>query len=219
MDRIRENGLRIGDGKWTIVVPDLKEDFHEPISWKALLDKKDLSRKDTMFREVPTICACADADSASYYACVHNRTKEHDTPILIEFGAPRDYVWVDGRDFLYTVFQLWDRKSSSDVQKAHVKRVIVQAFGNGILRYLERTLEEGNPDIRLALCDLAINDNAVIEDHSRNKLWLKGRYGTIFRNAFSVRDPVPKSSIADVRVLDSSFSVHDPELTLASVLG
>ena len=52
------------------------------------------------------MCARGEEMGAAYYAWQHNRTRENDTPILVEFEADEDTVVIDGRDFLTTVFQL-----------------------------------------------------------------------------------------------------------------
>lgn len=65
----------------------------------------------TRKKETETIRA--DKDTALYYAFVHNRKEENTEPLLIEFEASITDVWIDGRDFLYTVFGLWDRTTSS----------------------------------------------------------------------------------------------------------
>src|SRR5215475_13686125 len=99
--RIRSRGLITGEGVWTMKADDLKPRLEE--LWQLPVVSFDAMPSAA---ETPDwVCACADEAGASYYACRHNRSMEKDTPILITFEAePADAV-VDGRDFLFTLFQ------------------------------------------------------------------------------------------------------------------
>ena len=121
-----------------------------------LFSKSNLSTDDTrnQERETSVICACGEYLGAAYYALNHNRTEVNDTPIVIEFEADMSSVAVDGRDFLYTAFQMGD--------SARARPVLRAAFGDAVLRYAESAWDTGNQKKRIALCDLAVNDPAVI---------------------------------------------------------
>jgi hypothetical protein len=81
---------------------------------------------------------------------------------------------VDGRDFLYTIFQLGDPQLA--------RPIIERIFGIAILRYIDRAWSSDGRE-RIALCDLAVQDDAVVLAHAGNKTVIGGRYGTRFRSA------------------------------------
>jgi len=70
------------------------------------------------------ICACADKTSALFYACKKNVTAVDNTSLLITFDADISDVIVDGRDFLYTAFQL----GNSERARATVERLYGSAI-------------------------------------------------------------------------------------------
>jgi hypothetical protein len=156
------------------------------------------------------VCACADEAGASYYASRHNRSAEDDIPILITFQAePADAV-VDGRDFLFTLFQRGD--------PAKARPVAEYLFGSGILRYIDRAWATDSQEQRIALCRLAVQDDAVIEDHAANRTVIAGRLGTVFRNAFLVRLPIAAERIIDVRTIAADTVIPDAEVVLPDIL-
>jgi hypothetical protein len=65
------------------------------------------------------ICPCGEVIGANYYAWQHNPYGENTTPILIEFEASDDAMSIDGRDFLYTVFQLGELALPALVRTFH----------------------------------------------------------------------------------------------------
>jgi hypothetical protein len=153
----------------------------------------------------PRVGACADRTGAAYYALEHNRSVENDTPLLITFEADLRDVIVDGRDFLYHLFQF------GKPQRA--RAVAEQLFGRAILRYVDRAWLAEDQKQRLALCDLAIQDDEVIKAHAQNRRVIGGRYRTRFCNAFLVRLPIRAEAILDVRQLEPS-EAPEPEITL-----
>ena len=46
------------------------------------------------------MCACGDEEGTAFYAWIHNKTDEDNTPVIVEFEADIATVAVDGRDFL-----------------------------------------------------------------------------------------------------------------------
>ena len=119
-------------------------------------------------------------------------------------------VAVDGRDFLYTAFQLGD--------PGRARRVLRTAFGKAVLRYAERAWLQESQDQRIALCDLATHDPAVIRAHHANELVLGGRYGTVFRNAFLVRAPILEGSILRVERMGKGTRLPSSAVTLRDVV-
>ena len=140
---------------------------------------------------------------------MHNKSGENDTPILISFDAEASDAIVDGRDFLYTVFQLSDA--------ARARAVLERLFGPAILRYADRAWGVDGYE-RIALCDLAVQDNAVVRAHAANNTVIAGRHATRFRSAFLVRTPVLARRIAGVRVVEDTYELPVPEVILGSLI-
>ncbi len=186
MADIRQRGLRESGRSWSM-------GQQRPPDPEALFAKPDLTTEETRGDHIPrepAICACGEEDGAAHYAWRHNRSADDDTPVMIEFRAPVEDVAVDGRDFLYTAFQLEKPERARDV--------LAGLFGSRVLRYAERAWasKEGQHDI--AMCDLAILDPDVIAAHHANRTVIGGRYRTVFRNAFTVRMPVEPPAIVRV---------------------
>ena len=219
IDHIKKNDMKLGNGLWFVMAPDLKEEKEDSVKWKNLVSKASLNTNETRKKEVETICACGDKASALYYACIHNRTETNDVPILIEFEAPIQDIWIDGRDFLYTVVQLWDRRTEKLQRKMKVQKVLIEVFGENISKYLERAFETNDVDRRIALVDLMINDQKVIEDHFNNKTWIHGRHETFFKSAFSVRSPIRPSQVNNVQIASDQFIKPDVFFDFRDLVG
>src|SRR5262245_48532631 len=147
--KIRSQGLQPGDdGRLRMDAADLKPRLDEIWRMPAI------SLADTRLKlgNPSWVCACGDEQGALYYACRHNRTAENDTPILIAFEADTSEAIVDGKDFLYKVFELGDPK--------RLRPIVEKVFGEAILKYFDRAWS-GDPNERVPLCDLAVQDNAV----------------------------------------------------------
>jgi len=208
INKIRTQGLLPSDGNWRMSAPDLRG------SIEAIWSKPKVTTANTK----PTadnpgsswVCACADEHGALYYACRHNKSGENQTPILISFDAELSNVIVDGRDFLYTTFQM------SDATRA--RELLERLFGPAILRYADRAWGVVDTQERIALCDLAVQDGAVVLAHAANKIVIAGRYGTHFRSAFLVRTPVIPAHIVDVRVIEDVYELPEPEVFLESLV-
>jgi hypothetical protein len=184
---------------------DLKADL------EALWQKSDLNVDDTKPKGLPPprVGACAEFNGAAYYALQHNRSADNNSPLLITFEADIADVIIDGRDFLYTSFQL------GNPDKA--RSILGRLFGAPILRYVDRAwaTERGSQQ-RIALCDLAVQDEAVIGAHARNTAVIGGRYRTRFCNAFLVKLPIGPDRIIDVVELGPTV-MPNPDVTLDDV--
>ena len=112
------------------------------------------------------VCACGDYDGAAYYACHHNRSNVNDTPLVVEFESDAASVAVDGRDFLYTVFQFGSG--------AQARNMVAQAFGRDALRYLDEAWRTCDQSRRIELCREARHDFRVISAHHVNQLVIGG---------------------------------------------
>jgi hypothetical protein len=125
LSTIRNQGLSLGN--------HYSFAYRHPGPLDALFAKPDLSTKDTRPRDQtgdPAVCACGEEIGAAYYAWQHNRSRENDTPIIVEFEADEDTVAIDGRDLLATVFQLGEPELA--------RPALARAFGNAVLIYAER---------------------------------------------------------------------------------
>lgn len=209
---IRRDGLVVEGRFWSgLAAPDLKPRL------ERLWELPNLSMEITRPKDLPAlprICACGDRHSASYYACSHNRKGDHTASILIEFDADLADVIVDGRDFLYTVFQMGNPVAS----RVPLERV----FGSAILRYADRAWSMPIADQleRIACADLASQDQEVIRDHASNALVIGGRYRTRFSSAFMVTAPVPSAKIASVERVDCRhYTLPDVDIDLDQTLG
>ena len=174
-------------------------------------EKMDLSIEDIRSGEsYPVVCACGEVRGAAYYAFEHNRTGQDDTPVIIEFESIENQVSVDGRDFLYTVFQMGDPDRAPDI--------LCQCFGQGVLRYAKRAWETDDQYSRIALCDLAVFDPEVIASHHRSEIVLAGRYRTVFRNAFFVKLPILPAWIVRVWAPPNPMRLPTPQVHLDDCL-
>ena len=205
MESIWLNGLAPGQGTWSMT--------HEhPGNLKFLHLKQDLSLDDTRpgTRSVAAICACGDETGAAYYACSHNKSEKNDKPILIEFTTDLSRAAIDGKDFLYTAFQLGD--------PSRARPALEQCFGTAVLAYADRAWTSEDQSFRVAQCDLAIHDPEVIEAHHANKLVIAGRCNTHFRSAFTISLPVRPAEIVNVSFPSSSFVMPQPNVRLTEIL-
>ena len=200
VDDTRGCGLVSGQGRWAMEI-----EYPSPL--ETLFQKNDLSTQDTRSgTSYPVVCACGEVEGAAYYAFKHNCRGEKDTPVMIEFESDVRDVSIDGRDFLYTVFQTGDAVRAS--------AILSHIFGPNILRYAHKAWESEDQDYRIALCDLASCDADVIASHYCNRTVLLGRHGTVFRNAFFVRLPVGPKSITRVWTPDRRIGIPSPEICL-----
>lgn len=199
---LRNRGLLATDGRWRMLFNDLKPRMAE------LWQRPQVTTADTKFEsDKPSwVCACADEIGATYYATRHNRTEKDDVPILIRFNADVRDVIIDGRDFLYTLFQLGDPQ--------HARPIAERLYGKNILKYLDRAWATEDQDQRIAMCDLATQDDDVIRGHARNTVVIGGRHSTRFRTAFMVQTPVSAQRIINVKIIDAHPHLPDAEITL-----
>lgn len=205
-DDIRRHGLLAGAGRWTMLFPDLKPRL------KQLRASRTLQRSDVETEEAtpPWVCACARRVDALYYACRHNRSAENDASVLVSFEAPERDVIVDGRDFLFPVFQFGVPELA--------RPALATAFGSASLYYADRAWSSKEPASRISWCDLAIQDDEVVAAHAKNRTFLAGKQGTVFSSAFMARAPVPPQDIRAVEVVDADdFFPPEVGISLRSI--
>jgi hypothetical protein len=209
VETIQRDGLATDDRFWSGLVHDLKPRLEH------LWQSADLSTAMTRPKDEPArprICACINRQDAMYYACSHNRTREHTTSVLIAFDAdPKDVV-IDGRDFLYTVAQLGNPTAS--------REMLGRVFGPAVLRYVDRAWEAPEQQTRIACCDLATQDPDVIRAHAANALVIGGRFFTRFSSAVMVTAPIPAERSVSVEPVGcSSYELPDLDIELQEALG
>jgi hypothetical protein len=203
---IEREGLVAEQGRWQM-------DHWHPGAIEVLFTKSDLSLEDTRPKGVaalPAVCGCGDEDGAAYYAWWHNRGEINDTPVMVEFEAGQGDVAVDGKDCLYTVFQMGDPERARDFLQT--------AFGTRALRYAEKAWASDDQGVRIALCDLAIHDPEIVEAHRANAIVIGGRHNTIFRSAFTVTLPVPAGQIVRVWVPGTEPVLRPPAVRYDELL-
>lgn len=201
---------------WSSYILDIRPNLAE------LLNRPDLSTSHTRFyrpvqgityesvcqRDLPFpfVFACGDKTGAAYFANTRNRIKTDDFPLVIEFLAPVEDVFVDGKDFLYSAFTNGPRRGMRD----HILR----CFGVEISEYLDRAWRSEEVEHRIALCDLAVQDLDVVSSHYQNQVPIGGRHGTVFRSAFMVRLPIGSHRILSINRANPcyeapTFSIDD----------
>lgn len=157
----------------------------------------------------------ADKLGAEYYATKHNVTKTNVVPLLITVDVELENIAIDGRDFLYTVFGFIDPRDLAKTKRQTKK--LKKLFGNKIEYYVEKIIKHPNSD-KFAICDLAIVDNEIILDHSKNEIIIEGRHGTTFRSAFFGKIPIQSNQIISIQKLPNLYSKRNPEITLHNIL-
>ncbi|MEM2570053.1 MAG: hypothetical protein QXT67_08995, partial [Candidatus Bathyarchaeia archaeon] len=186
-----------------------------------LFHKQDLTKRDTRegYPEFPAI-AFADELGAYYYALHHNYKPGY-VPLVIRarLDIQKKYIYIDGRDFLYTVFGLWDKKDLVKiygVEKAYymVSEVLKKVYGSKVLKYFERTLQVQDSDYRIAMCDLAVHDLDIVLAHACNKIVIRGRYNVTFRAAFFVEAPIKPEEIVEIFEPDPCKFDFTPDIDL-----
>jgi hypothetical protein len=215
--KINSEGLKQShELPWSSYIRDLRSNLAE------LVQRPDLSTSHTRFYKpvqcitsesvrqrdlpFPFIFACGDKTGAAYFANTHNRTEHKDFPLVIEFLAPVEDVFVDGKDFLYSAFESGPRPG--------LREKILQCFGGAISEYLDGAWSSKKIEHRIAMCDLAVQDPEVVISHYQNRISIGGKHGTVFRSAFMVRFPIDADRILSVHKANSCyeapcFSIHD----------
>lgn len=211
--KVRSTGLLGNEGGWKFSVPIVRKVRDE---LERLFARPGLTA-DEIFGEAiaPGICACGSSLGAQYYAARHNSNENDDYPMVIAFEAPLDRTYVDPRDFLCTVFQMWDR--NPETERAYVAVRLEELFGAAVLRYFDSAAAVSDQAYRIAMCNLASFDVGVVLAHYSNQKVIGGRYGTLFDSAFFVQGPVEANWIRDVYSV-SRLVALTPDVTLHSLI-
>jgi hypothetical protein len=142
------------------------------------------------------ICGCGDAFSATQYAVSYSRSDEARLGLLVTYSMPLCDLAIDGKDFLYTVFQFWDRKQTH--HREIVREILGMIYGSVILTYFDLAAEMNDATNRVGICDLACVDIKVVREHHLNQILIHGRCRTRFLSAFQMQAPVPSHQIISV---------------------
>jgi hypothetical protein len=216
VQQIKEEGFSSIVGTYNGVFTDRRHRLEE------LLNKPDLSTEDThpsvwikqnggghreYIDSYDSIYACGEEYGASYYACQHNY-RHGRTPILIQFKANIKDVQIDGRDFLYNfVFQAEELNQNQRV-------IIREIWGNSIDKYIDKALETSDRNRKIAICDLAVQDEDLILAHHRNQKVIAGRSNTHYRSSFIVKIPIVKNNILNVSI--PTYNKLEADITIVS---
>lgn len=203
IEAVSNQGIVGDEGWWKFSIPDIRQ-VREALP--QLLEDPDL-HVSRIFRTTPHkgICACADKLGAFNYALRSAQDDVKTEPLVIEFVAPLDDVYVDVRDFLATAFQSWDMiETPSEALHQHQKKILKILYGEAIIPYYEKCIQSTNQQTRIALANLAPFDPEVVRAHCRNDEIIFGRYDTRFRSAFFVKAPVPADNITRVYQITSA---------------
>ncbi len=202
IEAIVQDGLQRRTSGWGMIAQDLKSHIDRIWSLPSITAADvTLVERD----QAPGwVCACAERASALFYACRHNVHKEDNIPLLITFDADISRVIIDGRDYLYPLFQIGNPERA--------RPIAVRLFGSAILRYVDRAwnTERTDAEQRIAICSLAVQDEEVIAAHARNTTVIQGRYGTEFCSAFMARLPVKADQIVAVEKVKAEAITFPP---------
>ncbi len=207
---IETKGITGDEGSWGFTVPGVKEvrGNIESLFLQANLTVENVIKE----REYLGFCACGSESGALYYAQKHNLTMEKDTPLIIELEVDIDQVYIDGRDFLCTAFQLFDRDSKEYF--AEQLEVLTNLYGKNIQRYFEKSSKSNEQLYRIAISNLACFDKEVVKFHLDNSLTIYGRCNTKFQSAFFVQGPIEPCAIKSVRRVSPTYSAPKPYISL-----
>jgi DNA-binding Lrp family transcriptional regulator len=142
------------------------------------------------------ICGCGDEFSASGYAGAYSRSGERYLGLMVSYSMAPGSLAIDGKDFLYTVFQLWDRHQTRHLET--VRDFLGQIYGKKILNYFDLAAETKCSDERIGLCDLACVDLEIVRHHYQNQILIHGRCQRRFFSAFQMQAPVLPEQIISV---------------------
>jgi hypothetical protein len=215
ISNIEENGIIGNEGFWNFIGWNLRKDI------ERLFHKQDLTLDDTRkgFEEFPVV-AFADKLGAYYYALRHNYEAGR-IPLIIkvEINASKKYVYIDGRDFLYPVFQGWDHGNlvkRYGIQKTFeiVAKTLKQIYGDKLIKYFQKAAVSKEQSYRIAMCDLATHDIDIVKEHLNNKILIGGRYNVVFRSSFFVEAPITPDEIVKIFVPNASKFDFNPQIQI-----
>lgn len=212
---IRDNGINGDEGRWSFSIPDVIDTRK---CAKKIFSSDNPSIGDLFDSSLyKGICACGDEGGARYYSVRHNRTKEKTVPIVVSFIADTDRVYVDCRDFLCTIFQLWDRHTLERIKLQ--KKYLRELYGAAVIPYFDKSITTTDQKVRIAMGNLAAFDEKVVLSHYRNSRLIGGRHGTRFHSAFFIQAPVTAAEIISCEVVDDKCEDQEVFIDIPRFLG
>ena len=142
--------------------------------------------------QTPLSYACSDFEGAARYAL-----SARGTPVVIAFETVLEEIIIDGKDFLYTVFQFWDRSGTG--HRDRVRENLSTLFGPAMLGWFDLACRETDTMARIGLCDLGVHDFAAIKRHYANRTDIAGRHNRLFRSAFALPASLEPAAILDIQ--------------------
>lgn len=210
IENIKIKGISGEEGSWKFSVP-LVNEVRENI--ESLFLQDDLKVEDVIKDGgYLGFCACGSENGALYYAQKHNLARGRNTPLIIEFEVGIDQVYIDGRDFLCTGFQFFDRESKD--YYVEQLQVLTNLYGPHIQRYFEKSSSSNDQTYRVAICNLACFDRQVVKYHLDNSLTIYGRCNTKFQSAFFVQGPIEASAIKSVHRVSATYCVPQSYISI-----
>lgn len=190
--QIREDIMNYGLSKVGAEISTISEQLANEMLNKKILNFDDL-RHNPMSITHPYTYASADERVGNFYA-VRESTEEK-TSLLITFKVNIDDLLIDGRDFLYNIFQ----KNIDNEKEYTLRRNILNLiYGPHILQYYDKTIESSDFKHCVSCADLAIQDKEVIAFHSKNEILIEGRFNVPISSIFHVRLPILSTNIISV---------------------
>jgi hypothetical protein len=197
---IYQNGdMEANKGQW-LLKPTLNQ---HNMSVDDVLDRisvepNDIKRydrdSDSLSKVGKYVTACFEG--ASIYSNDSNEKQKH---VVISINANIEDVFIDGRDFLYTIIPVLIRNMELN---STLSNKLALAFGEKIVEYIEKGRQIGNREsnIIFRFVDYICMDKTIIESHYNNDtVLIQGKYSTKFFSAFAVTGGVLPSMIKDIK--------------------
>lgn len=102
---------------------------------------------------------------------------------------------------------------------APARSALETIFGSAVLRYADRAWSTDNQDLRVACCDLAVQDPKVVLTHAGNIVVVGGRHGTVCASAFMGKLAIVPERIIAVETADcSTYSAPNIDVSLSDLV-
>jgi hypothetical protein len=187
---IRQTGRLAAKSFWTntMASPAQVRSRSLELAWAPSNVRDEIGR----LPQTPLTYACGDFEATARYAL-----RESGTPVVISFEITLEEVMIDGKDFLYTVFQFWDRDGTSHCDL--VRENLSTLFGSAMLGWFDRACRETDTMARIGPCDLAVHDLAAIDRHYANRTDIAGRHNRLFRSSFALPATLDPAAILNIQ--------------------
>lgn len=189
---IKNNGdSDLDKGAWLMKPKIQKHTLNPDVILSTLLDEKnDIERypnrntKDS--KELGKYVTGCQLGS-SIYSYDSNKKPLH---VYLEIDVDDDNIFIDGRDFLYTIFHSLIKTKIIEEAKINFLSMV---FGEKFIEYINTARKRRDEFIKLSAInsfryvDYICMDQVVVRDHYNNhNVLIKGRYDTKFFSAFAI---------------------------------